>query len=78
MNFSSPKISCFNVFTRPFGDVFNLPTSEEVQTGGICWGLPLVSGPLCPFLKHCFKQAPDGTLQQKHRILSTEIKDKDP
>lgn len=33
MNFSSPKISGFSVFTRPFGDVFNLPTtSEEVQT----------------------------------------------
>lgn len=48
MNFSSPKISCFNVFTRPFGDVFNLPTSEEVQTGGICWGLPLVTGPCVP------------------------------
>lgn len=44
MNFSSPKTSGFSVFTRPFGDVFNLPTSEEVQTGGICWGLPLVLG----------------------------------
>lgn len=34
------------MFTRPFGDVFNLPTmSEEVQTGGIYWGLPLVTGP---------------------------------
>lgn len=33
MNFSSPKISGFSVFTRPFGDVFNLPTTfEEVQT----------------------------------------------